>query len=114
VLALPPATDDLFVQNKYAVNSILGTVNGGSDSKTLEKSLMTSVLSGTPVTSQTETLTGYTGSANSTHAIVAPLVIFAWYISAQSLNGANIALNAVYTSWKLIFDVEFYERLPNY
>lgn len=112
--AFPLAVDDLMVAQPHAVTGALSVSGGGSDVRKLQRSIDVATLSGTKVTTAVETLTGYTGSVNSTHAFANPIVSFAWYVSAQTMTGVNLGTNQIYVAVEIIHDIEFYERLPLY
>lgn len=114
VTAFPLGTDDLMVDNPRASTSFCSVIGGGNDTKRLMNAIDMGTLSGQPNDTSTEQLTGFTGGTNSTRVYAAPADLYLWYVSAQSINGANLALNGAYFSAKVFYEVEFYSRLPLY
>lgn len=113
ITSLPLATDDALVDLKFAKVNILSVLGGGHDTVSISNTVNISDLLGIkPLTAQCSTATGFTGSPNSSTAYSQPLDKFEFYVSAQTANGANLASNAVYFSFKLTQEIEFFNRLP--
>lgn len=111
--SLPLTIDDPFAQSQFAETRTVSIAGGGRDTVKITNSVSLSALTGIfPITPQSSTLSGFTGSVNSTVAITAPIDLWRWYISVESVTGANLALNQVYCSVKVFQEVLFFARLP--
>lgn len=115
ILLLPLPGDDDFVENQYNRKSFLSILGGGHDTQKVVNSISLSALSGIKqLTTQTDSMIGFTGSANSSDPFSAPLNVFRWLVSAQTINGSTLATGAIYYSAKIIQEVEFFDKLPRY
>jgi hypothetical protein len=94
----------------------LGLANSGHDIAMVHGRTGIESLAGLdkPVSTENDTYTGYTGSANSTSSYLAPVNLYQLAIAIFSETGANIVTGGIIVSVDLNMDIEFYGKLPIY
>jgi hypothetical protein len=113
--SFPLSVDDSLCQTSLATLTHLGVLNSGKSVMTIKKRVTIAKLSGAKsITLQSADFVSYTGGSNSTNVYAAPVNVFRWWIGAQTVNGTNLATNIIYCDFKVVFDIEFGMKLPQY